>query len=213
MAEKTTELERVYTIPLRKARMGTRSRRADRAVRDVRAFLTRHMKSEEIWIATEVNEMIWTRGKYMVPTKIRVRATRFDDGVVEVTLPESEAVGSIREKIQERLEKAAETPVLVHAEPEAEEAGEEGEAKAKADDRPATAVAGIGPATGEKLKAAGIANLGALAAASPEAVAEATGRSVEQATEWIGMARDLVAGTGEAKETAQPAPEAAGEEE
>jgi len=203
MAE-TSELERVYTIPLRRARMGTRSKRADRAVRDVRDFLTRHMKSADIWIAEEVNEALWTRGKFTVPSRIRVRATRFGDGVVEVTLPEM-AEGSVRAAIHERQEKAAETPVLVPA-AEEEEEHEHEEAK---EARPVTEVAGIGPAMSERLKEAGIGSLAALAAATPEQVAKATGKSEDQAREWIGMATDLADATPE-PEGEEPVPEAEG---
>src|ERR1044072_8310452 len=118
MADKTSELERIYTIPLRKTKDLVRSRRADLAVRDVKRFLSRHMKSESIWIDASVNEALRSQGKFTIPsrvrgalgpqgkspprTRIRVRATRFDDGVVEVTLPESTATGSIRTTLQER---------------------------------------------------------------------------------------------------------------
>src|SRR6185295_10343704 len=98
-----------------------RSRRADLAVRDVKRFLSRHMKSESIWIDASVNEALWSQGKFTIPSRIRVRATRFDDGVVEVTLPESTATGSIRDTLTERREKAAESPVLKAPEPEGEE--------------------------------------------------------------------------------------------
>src|ERR1041385_2778614 len=93
MADKTSELERIYTIPLRKTKDLVRSRRADLAVRDVKRFLSRHMKSESIWIDASVNEALWSQGKFTIPSRIRVRATRFDDGVVEVTLPESTEIG------------------------------------------------------------------------------------------------------------------------
>lgn len=111
MADKTTELERIYTIPLRRAKHGTRSKRANRAIEDVRIFLRRHMKSEKIWLANEVNESLWARGKFTIPSKIRVRATRFDDGVVEVTLPEA-GEGSVRATLAEVREQKAENPVL-----------------------------------------------------------------------------------------------------
>jgi large subunit ribosomal protein L31e len=152
MADKTTELERIYTIPLRKTKDLVRSRRADLAVRDVKRFLTRHMKSEQIWLDASVNEALWSKGKYTIPSRIRVRATRFNDGVVEVTLPESTATGSIRDTLQTRREKAAEAPVLKAPEPTEGEGGEGA-------DRPVTDVKGVGPATAEKLEAAGIKTL------------------------------------------------------
>ncbi len=188
MAEPVTELERIYTIPLRKAHHGTRSKRANRAVRDVRDFLTRHMKSEQIWLAGEVNEEIWKRGKYTIPSKIRIRATRFSDGVVEVTLSDSDSTGSIREAIQVRQEKAAETPVLApmgmdeeeHDHHDSEEAG-----------HPVTAVAGIGPATAEKLSKIEVETVGDLAHADPAAVAAALGKDIEAVMPWIEAAREM----------------------
>src|ERR1041385_7648797 len=127
MADKTsTELERVYTIPLRKTKDLVRSRRAQLAVRDVKRYLTRHMKSEHIWLDNEVNELLWQNGKYRIPSRIRVRATRFTDGVVEVTLPDTEHAGSVRTEIQERREKAAEKTILKPPSPaERDEQGHE----------------------------------------------------------------------------------------
>src|SRR5688572_1914962 len=155
MADKTTELERIYTIPLRKTKDLVRSRRADLAIRDVKRFLSRHMKSETIWLDSSVNEALWSKGKFTIPSRIRVRATRFNDGVVEVTLPESTATGSIRDTLQDRREKAAEAPVLKAPEP-VEGEGAEGEGAS----RPVTDVKGVGPATAEKLENAGIKTLG-----------------------------------------------------
>ncbi len=188
MADNVSELERVYTIPLRDAHHGKRSKRADRAVRNVRTFLTRHMKSSNIWISGDVNETLWARGKYTIPSKIRVRATRFADGVVEVTLPEMESVGSVREQIAERQEKKAESPVLAPMGME-----DEGEEVSEAARQPVTTVTGIGPATAEKLEKIEIETVGDLAAASPAAVAEALGKDVDAVMPWITAAQELAA--------------------
>ena len=84
------EIERVITVPLKATKMAPRSRRAKRAVKEVREFIARHMKAEEdkIWIDTKLNEKLWERGIQNPPSKISVKATKFDDGTVEVTLPE-----------------------------------------------------------------------------------------------------------------------------
>jgi large subunit ribosomal protein L31e len=119
------ELERIYTIPLRKVKAGSRNGRTDRAVRQVRAFLTQHMKSEDIWIDDAVNRAIWARGKYNVPSKLRVRAVKFDDGVVEVSLPEEDAMTSIRAALKEERESKA--PILPTPEAEGDEEEEESE--------------------------------------------------------------------------------------
>jgi large subunit ribosomal protein L31e len=204
MANKTSELERIYTIPLRKTKDLVRSRRADLAVRDVKRFLSRHMKSESIWLDASVNEALWANGKYSIPSRIRVRATRFDDGVVEVTLPESTSTGSIRTTLQTRREKAAEAPVLKAPEaPEGEGHAHEG------GDRPVTDVKGIGPATAEKLENAGIKTLGDLAHADPAKVSESAGASVDKAKSWIQDAHDILEGKTEVADVkAQPALEA-----
>lgn len=89
MADET--VERVYTIPIRKSTIRTpRRRRANRAVRTVREFVARHMKADinKVWLDAPINERIWARGIEKPPHKLRVRAIKFEDGVVEVSLPE-----------------------------------------------------------------------------------------------------------------------------
>ena len=86
------ELERIYTVPLRNAYLtAPRTVRAKRAMREVKIFMARHMKTEEekVWIDNPVNEAIWSRGIQKPPRRVRVKAIRFDDGVVEVSLPEA----------------------------------------------------------------------------------------------------------------------------
>ena len=85
------ELERIYTIPLRNAYLkAPRPKRANRAISEIKTFLARHMKSEEekVWLDNPVNEAVWSRGIQKPPRSLRVKAIRFDDGVVEVSLPE-----------------------------------------------------------------------------------------------------------------------------
>jgi len=85
------ELERVYTIGLRqKMKKYPRWLRAKKAVKYVKNFLSRHMKAEleNIKIDSSINEKIWERGGKKVPARIRVRAVKFDDGIVEAELVE-----------------------------------------------------------------------------------------------------------------------------
>lgn len=87
------EVERIYTVPLRNALLAPRPNRAKRAVTEVKTYLARHMKAEKekIWIDNPVNEVLWARGIQKPPRRIRIRAIKFEDGVVEVSLPESES--------------------------------------------------------------------------------------------------------------------------
>ncbi len=84
------EVERIMVIPLRKTKQAPRTRRANRAVKEVREIVMRHMKvdSEHVWIDTNVNEKIWENGIRNPPCKITVKAVKFDDGLVEVSLAE-----------------------------------------------------------------------------------------------------------------------------
>lgn len=77
--------EKTYTIPLRHVWVVTpRGRRAPRAVRDVRDFVSRHMKAEEVAMSNEVNSAIWSRGINKPPRKITVRAVKDKEGKVIV---------------------------------------------------------------------------------------------------------------------------------
>lgn len=89
MAEQ--QLERIYVIPLRVVKVSPRTKRANRAATEVRNFIARHMKTdlEKVWIDTPVNEALWSRGIQKPPRRIRVKAVKFEDGVVEVSLPEA----------------------------------------------------------------------------------------------------------------------------
>jgi large subunit ribosomal protein L31e len=124
MAEKDSgkELERIYIIPLRRAKIGPTSRAAPRAVDDIRHFLMKHMKVEQknVWIDDSLNKEIWAHGKFWIPSKIRVRAVKFEDGVVEATLPELGEKKSRREFLKEEKEKK--TPILRREEEKAKEA-------------------------------------------------------------------------------------------
>jgi large subunit ribosomal protein L31e len=77
--------EKVYTIPLRHVWAVTpRGRRAPRAVRDVRDYVSRHMKADEVSISNDVNSAIWSRSINKPPRKITVRAVKDKEGKVIV---------------------------------------------------------------------------------------------------------------------------------
>jgi large subunit ribosomal protein L31e len=88
-AEREEEIEvveeKVYTISLRHVWVVTaRGKRAPRAVRDVRDFVARHMKAEEVAMSNEVNEALWSRSINKPPRKITVRAVKDKEGKVIV---------------------------------------------------------------------------------------------------------------------------------
>lgn len=81
-------MERIYTIPLRDVKKVPRTKRSPKAVRYVKEFIQRHMKSDEVKLDFTVNEKIWERGIQKVPPKIKVKAIKEEDGSVMVTLAE-----------------------------------------------------------------------------------------------------------------------------
>jgi len=120
----TEETERIYVIPLKK-KYFPGSKAAPTAVKRVKQYINHHMKVDEsdIWIDESLNNAIWSKGKYKMPGKIRVKAVRFDDGVVEVYLPELEFEKSRRELLQEERDKKQ--PILRKEEVESEEGMDE----------------------------------------------------------------------------------------
>ncbi len=79
------DTERVYTIPLGVVKSVPIYRRSNRAMTEVRNYLARHMKTpvENVKIDPGLSEIIWARGDMKPPSRIRVRAVKFEDGGVE----------------------------------------------------------------------------------------------------------------------------------
>jgi large subunit ribosomal protein L31e len=90
--------EKIYTIPLGRAWISHRKKRAPKATRILKKFIYRHMKikteveegeeTERLVVSNEVNEKIWSRGIEKPPRKIRVRAVKDKEGVITVYLAE-----------------------------------------------------------------------------------------------------------------------------
>jgi len=92
--------EKFYTIPLQRAWISPRKKRAPRAMRILKSFVMKHMKlrteaegeeeAERLVISDEVNERMWGRGIEKPPRKIRVRAVKDKEGVVTIYLAEGD---------------------------------------------------------------------------------------------------------------------------
>jgi large subunit ribosomal protein L31e len=80
------ELTRVYTIPLRKAKIKPRGRRANAAVKIIQEFLLRHMKAVDVKIDNNVNEAVWERGNHAIPSRVKVKVTRNAEGIARAEL-------------------------------------------------------------------------------------------------------------------------------
>lgn len=106
MSDQKVEVDRVYTVPLSRAWITARHKRTKRAVNILREFAEKHMKSSEIKIDTDLNEMLWKRGITKPPRRIKVRMEKDEDGIVTISLPK---------KVEE--EKVEATPVEIKEEP------------------------------------------------------------------------------------------------
>lgn len=78
--------EHIYIIPLRDTKRAPRWKRSNAAIRDIRKYLARHMKSTDIKLDRSINEKVWERGAEKPPTKIRIRAMKMEDGQVQAEL-------------------------------------------------------------------------------------------------------------------------------
>jgi large subunit ribosomal protein L31e len=76
--------ERICTVPFRKVWSTPTGKRTPRASRMLRAFVERHMKTENVEISNEVNEALWVRGIRKPPRQITVRLVKDKEGRVIV---------------------------------------------------------------------------------------------------------------------------------
>lgn len=66
--------ERLYTIPLRKSFLkAVRYKRTAKAVKTVREFLVRHLKSDKIKLGKYLNQKLWEKGMKNPPSKVQVK--------------------------------------------------------------------------------------------------------------------------------------------
>jgi len=94
------ELERVFTVPLTVTRHVPRTKRAPRAIKEIKEYVRKHMAEKgtageedeslkkDVWIDNKLNEKLWANGIEHPPSRVRVKAIRFEDGLIEVSLPE-----------------------------------------------------------------------------------------------------------------------------
>lgn len=92
-------MERVFTIPLSVTKLVPKTKRAPRAIKEIKEYVRRHMMEKtseedeekdkkEVWLDYRLNELIWSKGIEHPPSRVRVKAIRFEDGLIEVSLPE-----------------------------------------------------------------------------------------------------------------------------
>lgn len=117
MADKKQEpkqvFEREYIVPLRKGWLKVpKYKRASKAVKTLKQFMARHMKVydrdlKKVKIDVILNNEIRFKGMKKPTAKIKVRARKFDDGIVRVELVEiPRHIGFLSLREKKKLEKA-----------------------------------------------------------------------------------------------------------
>ncbi len=102
-------LERTYNVPLRREWLKVpRYKRAAKAARGLRAFLIKHMKSDDVKIGKYLNESIWKKGMRNPPHHIQVEAKKDDKGAVFAELVGAPKEKEIAEKEKEEKKKTEE---------------------------------------------------------------------------------------------------------
>ncbi|TPX34939.1 hypothetical protein SeMB42_g07259 [Synchytrium endobioticum] len=68
---------REFTIHLHKAVFGrTFKKRAPTAIKAIRSFAEKHMKTKDVRLAPSLNKEVWKRGVKQVPHRMRLRLSR-----------------------------------------------------------------------------------------------------------------------------------------
>ncbi|MDD5649952.1 MAG: 50S ribosomal protein L31e [Candidatus Nanoarchaeia archaeon] len=74
------EKERIHVIPLRRAFLKAPIyRRTRRAVNEIRIFISRHMKVNDVRIGSKLNELLWKQGNENPPSKVKVKTRKVGD--------------------------------------------------------------------------------------------------------------------------------------
>ena len=134
--------ERTYVIPLRKAILRVPLyTRTKRAMSEIRIFLKRHLKTENVKIGRYLNERMWEHSIKHPPTKITVNAAVDEDGIGWAELvgkplfpPKKEKKGKEEEKAEETkpaAEKAEEKPKAEEKKPKAAKSLSEADSRKK----------------------------------------------------------------------------------
>lgn len=104
-------VERTYNVPLRKEWLKVpRYLRTQKAVKALKQFLKKHMKSEEVRIGRYLNLHLWKHGIKNPPHHVKINVVKDDKGIVKAELvgapvEKEEKKGKTKEEKKEKQEK------------------------------------------------------------------------------------------------------------
>lgn len=100
--------EKQFTIPLRKEfSKGPSYKRSEKAIKAIREFIERHMKTDDVKIGKNLNLKIFERGRKHPPPRIKVKAVK-EEKLVRVELPEFPFDIKVEKKEKKKETKAKE---------------------------------------------------------------------------------------------------------
>ena len=101
-------LERVYNVPLRREFNKVQNwRRTEKAVKALKQFVAKHMKSDNVVLTKYANKELWKHGIKNPPHHIKISAKKDDKGRVVVELAELPAKARREIEGQEKARKEA----------------------------------------------------------------------------------------------------------
>ncbi|TMI60945.1 hypothetical protein E6H16_07365, partial [Candidatus Bathyarchaeota archaeon] len=91
--------EKFYDLNLRRIWTAPREKRTPRAVRYIRAFAARRMKSDDVSISEETNQLLWARGISKPPRHVRLRVVKDKDDRV-IVFPAEAAKAAVAAEVE-----------------------------------------------------------------------------------------------------------------
>ena len=146
------EIKRTYTIPLRRGYANTpRYKRTNKAVRVLKKYIIKHMKSEKIKIGPHLNDLLWVNGIKNPPSKVHVIAKKDANNIVRVELigkdyvdfkqkEKVEAPKNLQDKLKKSVEDAKGTKETPKANPAVKKTESKKETTPKVEEKKAESI-------------------------------------------------------------------------
>lgn len=120
--------ERIYTVPLGDAYEAVRNKRAPKAIKILRQFITKNMKAtdERILLSGALNDYIWERSIQKPPRRVKIRVVK-DTGKISAYLADEKIEKEVPKKAEAKKEPAEKKEPVKEApkKPEGKEEPEE----------------------------------------------------------------------------------------
>ncbi|GEM_PF-1452321 len=99
--------EKLYTIPLSRAKTAPKVRRSLSAIKVIKEYLSRnlHIDMDALHMDPSINEAIWSRGNKKIPSKLRVRIVQLEEGIIEASLPGVKTRSEIEVELEKKEKK------------------------------------------------------------------------------------------------------------